>query len=77
MEERLYLVFVQNIKTKEKVYMTTLPRPHENCMRIIKMITRYPWRMESVEEVNLLPGETPEAFKIRFEKELEKQENQE
>lgn len=49
---RLYNVVVINRKTGNKVVMTSSPVTHDEGCVILSKLTRYSWRIETLEEVS-------------------------
>ena len=51
MISRLYNVVVVNRRTGQKVVMTPEPVTHDEGCVILSKLTKYPWRLEMLEEV--------------------------
>jgi hypothetical protein len=49
--DRLYHVVVINPRTGAKTYMTARPETHDKAVILLGRLTKYPWRLEQLEEV--------------------------
>lgn len=51
MNERMYHVFVHNVKTKTKYRTTVKPVTREEGLALLAKVTPYSWRRTELEEV--------------------------